>query len=134
MHTAVVRCQSASDSDISCAMPFELTACEIYLEFVLDVTYVAIAIEGIHIAARHRAGARTLTELMGFAGFDGTPLEAEKLIDRRVSVRIDLWIVELIEELVESRRSSKVRAFVRDVVLAYIDQMACEPLSTRTAS
>jgi hypothetical protein len=105
-------------------MPLQLIACEIFLDLLLDVTYVAIAIEGVRVAHRHHAGARTLTELLGYTGFAGTSLEAESVRERRVSMRVDLWIVELIEELIDTRRPSRIRAFVREAVLAYVDQIA----------
>ena len=35
-------------------------------------------------------------------------------------VRIDRWMVELIEEVVESRRPSEVRAFVREAVITHL--------------
>jgi hypothetical protein len=110
--------------DIIAAMQLELMACQIFLDAVLDAAFLEIAVAGVRVARRHCAGARTLTELLGFTGFAGTPLEADDVRARTVSMRVDLWIVELIEELVESRKPSRVRAFVREAVLAYVDDMA----------
>ena len=118
----------------------QFLACEILVDRVLDMTFLEIAIRGVHVAERHRAGARTLTELPGARGFDGTELaDPDAACARRVSVRVDLWIVELIEELVESQRPSRVRAFIRDAVLNYVDFMAetqheAPDAFTRTAS
>jgi hypothetical protein len=119
----------------------QLMACEILIDRVLDLTFIEIAIRGVDIAHRHRAGARTLTELLGMRGFDDTELADPVSIGRRrVNVRVDLWIVELIEELAESRKASHVGAFIRDAVLAYVDGIAADAASepaigaTRTAS
>lgn len=103
----------------------QLLACEILIARILDLTFLEIAVRGVHVAERHTAGARTLTELIGISGFDGTDLEDVDVVRQRcVNVRIDLWILELIEELAESKKMSRIRAFIRDAVLAYVDLMA----------
>ena len=123
-------------------MPVWFLACDLLVGQVLTMTFLEIAIEGLRIAQRHEAGASRLTELLGISGFDGTELvDARSARRRHVSVRVDLWIVELIEELVESQRPARVRAFIRDAVLAYVDLMAegrgapeHSLVATRTAS
>ena len=142
MRVALVRCQPARRASYLCPMPVHFLACDLLLGQIGTMAFLEIAIEGLRIAQRHEAGARRLTELLGIRGFDGTELvDARTERRRHVSVRIDLWIVELIEELVESRRPARVRAFIRDAVLAYVDLMAEgrdppeQPLvATRTAS
>jgi hypothetical protein len=120
-------------------MPVQFLACEMLIGQILTLTFLEIAIEGLRIADRHSAGATTLTALLGISGFQGTPLAAPRVTrQRRVNVRVDLWIVELIEELVESQKPAHVRAFIHDAVLAYVDHMAAAPeepcAATRTAS
>jgi hypothetical protein len=43
-----------------------------------------------------------------------------------VRVRVERWIVELIEETIESRKRSHIRAFVRDAILAYVDWLTVD--------
>jgi hypothetical protein len=47
---------------------------------------------------------------------------AETPREPAVRIRVERWIVELIKEIVESRKRSRVRAFVRKAILAYIDR------------
>jgi hypothetical protein len=120
-------------------MPVQFFACEMLIGQVLTMTFLEIAMEGLRIADRHSAGATTLTALLGISGFQGTDLAAPRVVrERRINVRVDLWIVELIEELVGSRKPAHVRGFIRDAVLAYVDRMAAAPedpcAATRTAS
>ena len=142
MRVALVRCQPARARLYLGPMPVCFFACDLLLGQVITMTFLEIAIEGLRIAQRNQAGASRLTELLGISGFDGTELADARTARRRlVNVRVDLWIVELIEELVESQRPARVRAFIRDAVLAYVDLMAEgrgspeQPLvATRTAS
>jgi hypothetical protein len=108
---------------LAATMLTQLLACENFLDGIIEATCLEIAIEGAAVARRHRAGARTLTELIGFRDFPELPPGAA-IYEPSVRVKIDRWIVELIEELVESRKPSHIRAFVREAVLAYVDQMA----------
>ena len=75
------------------------------------------------MAERYRSGARTLSELRG------EPDLYHRVRDvggdePSVKVRVDQWIVELIQELIESQKPSHVRAFVREALLAFVDQSA----------
>lgn len=107
---------------VAVVMVLQLIACQVVVDALLDRIFLEAAFEGIRFADRYRPETRTLTEL--FHQPSDLDIYAYRGDDEpSVRVRVDRWIVELIAELVESRKASPIRAFVREAILEHVDRI-----------
>jgi hypothetical protein len=104
---------------------FQLTLYQIVIESILDAVFIEIAAERVRVSERYKFGARAFPELMDKTWLSGGVLDVDEDAPA-VRVRVDRWIVELITELVESRERKRIRGFVREAILSYIDRIAEE--------
>ena len=103
-------------------IPLSLLASQLLIDAILDPAFFEVAIRHAHTTTPIGFGALTRNDLLGIPRVsEWTALCSDD--DPTVRVRLDRWIVEAIAELVESRDRSRIRAFVRDAVLAYFDQV-----------
>ena len=100
-------------------------------QFLLDTVIDALSIE---VAIRYMRGAPgyigpTLPQVgLGGGASPSVMIDSAGVGARRrspgVRVIIDRWILELVQDLIESTRPNDVRGFIEEAVLAYVDRLA----------
>ncbi len=106
-------------------MPLQLVACQIFLDAILDAVFVEIAIGGVRVAQRYRGGARTLPALAGVSSrAPDKPHHTAHPRQPGVRVIVDRWVLQLVQDFIDSTQPGQVRAFIEEAVVTYIDQLA----------
>ena len=103
-------------------IPLPLLASRILVDAILDATFLELATRGAHVTRRFVHSTPLRTEpISPWAGLstDDDPI---------VRAPLERWIVDVIAEIVESRKASRIRVFVRNAVLLYLDQITVEGL------
>ena len=106
-------------------MPLQLMACQVLLDAILDALFLEIAMGGARVAGPYRAVARTFLQPLG-AQARGRA-EAERSPRRRepgVRVIVDRWVLQLVQDFIESTQPQDVRAFIEEAVVTHINQLA----------
>ena len=106
-------------------MPLQLMACQVLVDAVLDSLFLEIAMGGVRVARRYRGGARTVLELSGVPSHTRTEVD-QSPGPRQPGTRVivDRWVLQLVQDFIESTRPSDVRAFIEEAVVTYINQLA----------
>lgn len=94
-------------------MLLSLTASRLLLDAVVDALSLEFAIRGVRSVFRG-------TPARPVGGLDGDSRPRPP----GVRVIVDRWILQLIQDFIESTRPADVRAFIEEAVIAYIDQLA----------
>jgi hypothetical protein len=106
-------------------MLLSITASRLLLEAVIDACSLEIAIRGVGTARWYDGAARPHVELGG----PSTRLVNRSDVDSRrrppgVRVIVDRWILQLVQDFIESSRPRDVRAFIEEAVVTHIDRLA----------
>jgi hypothetical protein len=103
-------------------IPLPLLASRILVDAILNATFLELVTRGARVTSR---------------SVHATPLGTEPISpwtrlctddDPIIRIPLERWIVDVIAEIVESRKASRIRMFVRNAVLVYLDQITAEGL------